>query len=169
MSDEPQIRRVPADWSTAALHAAGAESVSEAREDGELLGYDVRPPISDATYQAALEAALKASLVAYAADQRWRRETGGISFSGVSVATDDRSKLMLSGARIKAQTDPDYETTWFSPDGSETVLDAALIIAVSDAVLAHVDAVFMAFGQIKAQIGSGTITTTAAIDAAFAV
>ncbi len=37
----------------------------------------------------------RSALVAYAADKRWRVETGGISVGGIDVATDDRSKLMI--------------------------------------------------------------------------
>lgn len=112
----------------------------------------------------------QAELIQHARDLRWQMETAGILFNGVAVATDDRSKLMLSGARQKAATDPDFETTWFGPDPEDTgtVLTAALIIAISDAVLAHVDACFATYGQVVSAIGSGAITTRDQIDEAFA-
>ncbi|BCB18062.1 DUF4376 domain-containing protein [Bosea sp. ANAM02] len=112
----------------------------------------------------------QAELIQHARDLRWQMETAGILFNGVAVATDDRSKLMLSGARQKAATDPDFETTWFGPDPEDTgtVLTAALIIAISDAVLAHVDACFATYGQVVSAIGSGAVTTRDQIDEAFA-
>ncbi|MDU8502973.1 hypothetical protein RYB01_27840, partial [Pseudomonas syringae] len=57
-------------------------------------------------------AALKSSLLVYAADKRWRVETGGIVVGGMSVATDDRSKLMITGARVKADKDAAFTTNW---------------------------------------------------------
>lgn len=44
----------------------------------------------------------KADLLSYAADKRWQVETGGLVIGGVPVATDDRSKIMIIGARVKA-------------------------------------------------------------------
>jgi hypothetical protein len=47
-------------------------------------------------------------------------------------------------------------------------LNATQVIALSNAVLAHVQACFATYASIKAAITAGTITTTAQIDAAFA-
>lgn len=120
---------------------------------------------------AAVEAAdpdsWKARLEAYAADLRWRREVGGINVGGVSVSTDDRAKLMITGARVAAAADPSWSTVWYGADGATYPLDAAAMIAISDAVQAHVNASFSSFATIKAGIGAGTITSTAEIDAAF--
>jgi hypothetical protein len=52
----------------------------------------------------------KDELIAYAADVRWRKEVGGIVVAGVPVATDDRSKQMIIGARLAANSDPDWST-----------------------------------------------------------
>ena len=110
--------------------------------------------------------ATKARLLAFAADKRWRVETGGITVGGVPLSTDDRSKLMITGARIKADNDPDFTTPWVAADGSVSTVNAATIIAISDAVLAHVAACFAAYDGIKADIEAGSITTAAEIDAA---
>lgn len=107
-------------------------------------------------------------LARYAEDKRWRLETGGIVVGGVSIATDDRSKQMIIGARIAADADPDWTTQWIAADGSVHPIDAATIIAISDAVQAHVNACFVTYAGVKADIDSGVITTTADIDAAFA-
>lgn len=107
-------------------------------------------------------------LVAYAADARWRRETGGITIDGLHIATDDRSKLLIAGARIQAEADPAWSTVWTAADGTRHPVTAAHVIAISAAVLAHVDAGFRIYDQVLAGIASGTITTPAEIDAAFA-
>lgn len=105
------------------------------------------------------------ALVSYAAQKRWQVETGGIVVGGVSVATDDRSKVMIIGARVKADADPNFTTEWKTPAGFQTI-NAATIIAISDAVLAHVDACFAVEAIVLAEIAAGTITTTNEIDAA---
>lgn len=110
----------------------------------------------------------KDDLIAYAADARWRKEVGGIAVSGVPVATDDRSKQMIIGARLAADADPDWTSQWVGADGAIYSIDAATIIAISNAVQAHVNACFATFASVKAEIDAGTITTTAQIDAAFA-
>lgn len=106
-------------------------------------------------------------LLAYAADRRWRREVGGILVGTVPVATDDRSKIMIMGARVAAATSPEWETVWHGADGLTYPLNAAAMIAISNAVEAHVNATFATFAAVKVDIEAGTITTLAAIDAEF--
>ncbi len=108
-----------------------------------------------------------ADLIGYAANVRWRKEVGGISVGGIPVATDDRSKLLIASARIKADSNPEFTTKWKTGSGF-ILLDAATIIALSDAVLAHVDACFETEGEVLAAIDAGTITTRDDVDAAFA-
>lgn len=119
--------------------------------DAELVAF-LQPPIE---------------LASYAAQKRWEREVGGIQFAGLSVATDDRSKIMISGARMKADKDPTFVTSWKGPDGQHRPLDAATVIAVSDAVLDHVNACFVLEASVLAQITAGEITDTVGVDAAF--
>ena len=107
-------------------------------------------------------------LVAHAADMRWQREIGGIQFGPYHIATDDRSKLMLIGARAAADADPGFETGWKMPDGSFVTIDAATVIAISDAVLAHVAECFAIEQQVLADIEGQTIMTPQQVDAAFA-
>lgn len=109
----------------------------------------------------------KAELVTYAADKRWRLEVGGITIAGVPIATDDRSKLMITGARVAAMADPGWSTVWHGADGQTYPVDATAMIAISDAVQAHVNSSFASFATIKSAIEASEITTTAEIDAAF--
>ncbi|SEL39324.1 protein of unknown function [Bosea lupini] len=126
--------------------------------------------------QAALDAAAAAydptarakdELLAYAASTRWQKEVGGVVVAGVPVATDDRSKLMITGARIAAMLDPEWSTIWHGSDQNTYPIDATAMIAISDDVQAHVNATFATFAAVKAAIDAGTITTTAEVDAAF--
>ncbi|TCR07363.1 DUF4376 domain-containing protein [Neorhizobium sp. JUb45] len=105
----------------------------------------------------------------YTATKRWEREVGGIVVGGLDVATDDRSKIMISGARMKADKDPAFTAQWKCPDGSFITLDAATIIHASDAVLDHVNDCFSIEADVLAAIVDGSISTSADVDAAFAV
>lgn len=112
---------------------------------------------------------LKERLIAYAKDKRWQKEVGGIVVAGVPIATDDRSKQMIMGARIAAEADPEFTAEWDAADGQTPVtLSAVQIVAVSNAVLAHVAAVFTAYKTLNAGVLDGSIVTFEAIDAAFA-
>ncbi len=92
---------------------------------------------------------LFAGLTTYAANKRWEKEVGGITVSGMLVATDDRSKLMIAGARTAADADEDFTTPWAVGD-TIVELDATQIIALSDAVLAHVQNCFSIFATVIA-------------------
>lgn len=124
------------------------------------------------SYAAEILAADKQSprpaLVAYARDRRWLAEIGGITVAGVPIATDDRSKIMVIGARVAAEADPNWSTVWQGTDGNGYRVDATAMLAISDAVHAHVNATFATLATVLAAIEAGTITTTEQIDAAMA-
>lgn len=107
-------------------------------------------------------------LATYAADVRWRKEVGGVLVADVHVATDDRSKQMIMGARIAAEADSGFTTPWVGSDGSITTLNSTQVIAISNAVLAHVQSCFATFTTVMTGIDDNTITTRDQIDAAFA-
>lgn len=95
---------------------------------------------------------LRDAKLAALAEKRWQVETSGIAISGMPIFTDDRSKLMITGARIKADADANFTTQWVAADGSIVTLAAAQIIGISDAVLAHVDACFARFAVLAMAI-----------------
>ena len=97
-------------------------------------------PASEAKPEQAVDP--KQALTLYAADKRWQKETGGFEFNGLHIATDDRSKIMIAGAREAAKGNPDFTTPWVTTTGKIAMLDAATIITISDAVGAHVNNVF---------------------------
>lgn len=106
-------------------------------------------------------------LIAYAAQRRYEVEIGGMDFEGTRVATDQNSQTKVLGARIAAVADPSFATPWFGEDGSSVALDAAALVALSNAMLAHVQGSFVTRETVNTQIAAGTITTLAEIDAAF--
>lgn len=106
------------------------------------------------------------NLTNYAANRRWQKEQGGITVAGLPIATDDRSKQMILGARIAADANPDFTTPWaVGPNVYE--LSAQQIIGISNAVLAHVASCFASYGAIITGLDDGSITTKEQIDAAF--
>jgi len=112
-------------------------------------------------------AAPAVDLTAYAADARWRKETGGIEVAGVTVATDRGSQAMVAGAHAYVTQAPEATIRFKALTGFAT-LDAEAVTAVALAVGAHVQACFAIEADVLEAIEAGTITTTAAIDAAFA-
>ncbi len=108
------------------------------------------------------------NLQEYAAAKRWEKEVGGIIVNGLQVATDDRSKMMISGARVAAEADPNFVTQWKAANGSFVTIDAAAVIRISDMMLAHVSYCFAIEAEVLAGIASGAISTVDQIDAAFA-
>lgn len=109
----------------------------------------------------------KDQLLSRLAARRWQVETGGIVLNGMTVATDDRSKTMIMGARIAAMANPDHVVNWKMPDGSWVQLDAATITAISDAVLNHVNNCFEKEAEVAALIEAGDITGIEGVEAAF--
>lgn len=123
-------------------------------------------PIGQARSEQAVD--IKQSLQLYTAEKRWQKETGGFELNGMHIATDDRSKLMLSGVRVAAEADPDFTTQWKAADGAFVSLSAPQLVAISNAVLAHVSMCFALEAQVLSQIADGTITDRSQVDVAFA-
>jgi hypothetical protein len=98
---------------------------------------------------------------AHLANYRENKIQQGITVNGLTLGGDDKTMLRVAGARIKADADNTFTTKW---NGS-TVLNAAAIIAVSDAMLAHVDKCFDAYGAVLEDIAD--YTTPQEIEDAF--
>lgn len=112
------------------------------------------------------------NLVRYAADVRWRLETGGtgIVSENVSIplATDRDSQVKAFVARYQADQDPQLTVNWKCADGNWRALDAAAIQTASNAILQHVKRWFDAEQFVVKKIATGEITTVPQVDAAFA-
>ncbi|MEX2450372.1 MAG: DUF4376 domain-containing protein [Rhodospirillales bacterium] len=85
-----------------------------------------------------VRAAKLAALAAY----RYDREVGGFDFSGAHVTADDRDKTLIIGARTMAKEDSEYAKDWKVAPGQYVTLDATALIALGDALEAHVSACF---------------------------
>lgn len=136
--------------------------------DGTVLERIGDPPTVDGAPDNRPFKAPDINLAAFAGQCRWERETSGVTVVGIPIATDDRSKLLIMGCRVAAMADAAWTTTWFASDGSTHILDAPTMIAVSDAVAAHVADCFAVYSLVVAGISGGTITTPAQVEDAFA-
>jgi len=102
-------------------------------------------------------------LRAYAADKRWRVETGGIPFGGMVIPSDDRAKTLIMGA---ANAMADAATAPFVIGSSAVTFTGSQFKAAHAAIVAHVQACFAKQAELLAAINAGTITTTQQIDSA---
>jgi len=102
-------------------------------------------------------------LAAYAADRRWRAETGGIAVDGLTIATDRESQAMISNAVQTAERTG--QSINYKAGGVFVTLTPEQIIGLALTVAVHVQASFAAEAAVVADIDAGTITTIAQIDA----
>lgn len=82
-------------------------------------------------------AEVKAARLAALATYRYGRETGGVVVSGMSVSTDDRSKMLISGAYAAAKNNV-REVFQFKGGAGFATLSKEQIAAVAEAVFTHV-------------------------------
>jgi len=108
------------------------------------------------------------TLAEWAAELRWQREIGGVNIGGVSIMSDDRSKILIMGARMNADADPSFTTSFKTTGGTFTELNATQIVTLSDALAAHVAYCFEMEASALEQIASGTITTPEQLQTHFA-
>ena len=103
-------------------------------------------------------------LKAYAADKRWRVETGGIVVNGATIQTDRPSQAMITGLyTYAAVAKPD--SIPYKAEGGFVSLTSAQAVAIGLAVGAHVQACFAAEQAIDTDIAAATITTVEQIEA----
>jgi len=72
---------------------------------------------------------------------RFEAETAGIDVSGFTVRTDRESQALITGAALKAMQDSEYSCRWKGVSGF-IELTAPQILAIADAVRAHVQGCF---------------------------
>lgn len=84
---------------------------------------------------------LKAEKKAKIAAARYQAETGGVTVSGATIDTDRDSQALITGAALAAVIDGNYSLNWKTESGF-VHLTAPEIIAVAQAVRAHVQACF---------------------------
>lgn len=109
-----------------------------------------------------------ADLKAYAAARRWAKESGGIVLNGAEIATDDTAQRKISELRRRAEAGEIPLPFGFKAVSGWIDADLATIVAIDQAVAAHVQAGYAKNREVDAAIAAGTITTFAEVDAAFA-
>ena len=102
-------------------------------------------------------------LAAYAADRRWRAETGGIAVDGLTIATDRESQAMIGNAvQIAGMAGASIK---FKAGGGFVELSPEQMQGIALTVAAHVQASFAAEAEVQGLIVTGEITSTEQIDA----
>lgn len=93
----------------------------------------------------------KATKCAEIAAKRYAKEIAGVDINGVSVATDRDSQALITGAALAAMIDSDYSLNWKTENGF-IHLTASEIVAVAQAVRAHVQSCFDREGELVALV-----------------
>jgi hypothetical protein len=91
------------------------------------------------------------------AARRYQAEIGGIELAGLPIATDDRSKLLINGAALRASREPGYTLRWKTGDGFID-LSGAQVLAMADAVADHVQRCFDREAELLTAVADGSIT-----------
>lgn len=102
---------------------------------------------------------LRARIEARIVERRWEIETGGIVVDGATVATDDRSKLLLAEAERAGMSNPEYNAEWKTATGVWISFSSSQLVALKTAVFAHVTAAFA-----REKVLSESLATTADAD-----
>jgi hypothetical protein len=118
--------------------------------------------------QPAVGAYTKTQLIAYCANARWLRQTGGITVATFAYLTDRVSSNERNTAYNYGLANTAATFSWKLPDGTFTTLTATQLTHVETSENGFVQACFNCEETTDTSINGGTITTTAAIDAAFA-
>jgi hypothetical protein len=84
---------------------------------------------------------IKEAKLAELAAARYAQETGGLVVNGATIRTDRESQALITGAALKAMQDEAYVCKWKTESGF-VELTAPQILAVADAVRAHVQSCF---------------------------
>jgi hypothetical protein len=139
-----------------------APDVPEGKKIGDVVLVDGVPTfeVVDVTYN-------DERLLNHLANYRYQREIGGFTLNGMFIPTDEKTERRIIGARVKAESNPDYEIADWTTDNGETstTLNAATIIAISDAFDNHVQKCFSAMTTVRSNIND--YNTPVEIETAF--
>ena len=89
--------------------------------------------------------------------KRYSKEIAGITVDGLLIDTDDRSKLLISGAALEAVLNPEYSMQWKVKDGF-VPFTAEKILRVARAVRLHVQKCFDREAELLQMVDNGTYT-----------
>jgi hypothetical protein len=105
----------------------------------------------------------KAAKLAEIAKARYLEEMSGLDVGTFHLATDDRSKALLSGAYNKARDNSTFTTKWKDAEGAFHAVDAETVVAAYDAMTDWVETLFAREAGWAAIINAAT--TIAAVEA----
>ena len=91
------------------------------------------------------------------AARRYVAEVAGTIVGGMPIDTDDRSKLLINGAALRANRSSDYVLRW-KTSGGFVDLTSDQVLAVADAVSEHVQACFDREDVLLGAVTDGSIT-----------
>lgn len=94
---------------------------------------------------------LKAQKKQEIAAARYEAETAGTTINGITIDTGRDSQALITGAAVAAMLDDDYSLNWKTTAGF-IHLSAPEIIAVAQAVRAHVQSCFDREGELVALV-----------------
>ena len=109
-----------------------------------------RHQLIDGRWQIPMEE-LRAEKKAELAEARWQAEVSGVN----GIRTDRESQSMITGAALKAMQDETYTCKWKTETGF-VELTAAQILAIADAVRAHVQGCFDREAELLALVDAAT-------------
>ena len=96
-------------------------------------------------------AELRAEKKAELAEARWHAEVSGVN----GIRTDRESQALITGAALKAMQDSEYTCRWKTETGF-VELTAAQILAIADAVRAHVQGCFDRESELLTLVDAAT-------------
>ena len=106
-------------------------------------------------------------LVAYSADARYRKASGGCTIGGMPYLTDPVARNTVASAHDYAVANPGHITDWKLADGAFVQINEAELAHVLQEMATFVQSCFTCESNTLSGINGGTITNVAAIDAAF--
>lgn len=144
-SSDPKAIQVDWDHYLDLLQQQAAGKVITQGADGQPVATDPPEPGAD-------------QVPAIIAARRYQAESAGITINGMAVATDRDSQGLITGAAFAASLDPNYTCNW-KTDAGFVKLDAKALIAVAQAVRAHVQGCFDREATLLADVKAGTYTS----------
>lgn len=96
---------------------------------------------------------------------RWEVETGGVSFNGISLRTDDQSQARVGNLISTVLADPDsHEFDFESQPGVWITITREEAVAIGKAVSQHVQACFTRCKELHNEIDNATFETLENVD-----
>lgn len=120
--------------------------------------------LTEETENNALEV-LKTEMKDAARQIRWEVETGGISFNGISLRTDEQSQVRVGNLISTVLADPDsLEFDFESQPGVWVTISRDEAVAIGKAVSHHVQACFTRCKELHNEISNATFETLENVD-----